>query len=1396
MSTDDATLEQDATAIAPPDERSIATGRPVPDEALERRTLERLWLTVTMLLIAFGVFAQSSGNASADTKLDLVVSPLRLLGRALHLWDPTINGGQLQNQAYGYLFPIGPFYAVTHALGVAPWEMQRGFESLILCLAFLGTYRLARRLGIDSFWPALGAGLAYALSPRALSELTSISAELMPFAALPWVVLPLVDGAAGGSPRRAAGRSGVALLFAGGVNAAATVAILPVPLLWLITRTGGPRRRALLGWWAVAVALACAWWAVPLLLLGKYSPPFLDWVESSSVTTAPTSILAVLRGTDHWEGYLGPGVWPGGWILVTGGAAIVATTAVAAIGIAGIARRRVPHALFLWSCLLLGAVVVTLGHSASIGPPAAASWRELLDGPLVPFRNIHKFDPLLRLPIAVGVGHVLAAAGTLRDREVGLWRVSWRLPARALACALVAAVGAVAIAPMWTNHLVSKQRITPEASWWAATGAWLARHSEGARALVVPGSASPAYVWGSTVDDALQPVATTPWTVRGAVPLTQPGYIRLLDSIESTLAAGAGAPDLAPLLARAGIGFVVVANDLDTLSSQSTPLLYVHATLANSPGVHLRAGFGVKVGGSLSPTVSIDAGGSVARPAVQVYSVDGWPGRASLDPLEDAVAAAGSSDALPQLVGRGLGTAQPVLFGRDGAGLPLAVRVTTDGIRRREASFAGSLTPSATMTSSQPYSQNRPQHDYLPNDPGPLSAFRYAGIADVTASSSGADGFAFLNRGDRNGPWSALDADPSSSWQSTGLGAVGQWLDVRFSRPLRPSGPARITLGTVDDGPAKLPTQVLVTTDAGTTSQAVLPLAGAPQELRLPTTPITHLRITIAAVAGGGAGASVAIASLTVPGIAPVRTLVVPSDPRSDVFAFDAAAGYRSECLELSVGTTCDPLYGRQGQEDSGIDRTFTTRGGDFVPEATVRLAGGPALDAMLDAGNPVQATASSVYSTDPRQRAGAAVDGDAATVWEAAPGDIKPVLSLALSRPRLISAVTITTPATAPVAAPLAVTIDVSGPDGTVHWHADLPADGRVLLPRAVRAARMAVRIDRATIRTSVSTVGGRSRLLPVGVGDIRIDGADPVRVTGRIRLSCLQAPSLAVDDTTVTMQIDADRADVLAGRPVRATACSDLPVHLDAGQHRVALVAGPPWSPVSITLTRSGIGLARDAPAGNLRISRWDATERAVRVDSDRAALLVVHENANAGWQATLGGHRLRAVRVDGWEQGFVVPARSHGTAQLRYAPQRGFELGLAGGLAAALALILLATMRPRRSARFVPGRPHDAQPRRVLPAVGVLMAAGLLAGWTGAVAAAAVGIAGLITARSMRPLFSAALCGGVLVVAGLVVARSEPARLFAQQNSGQVQLLCVTGLAIGAFSALWRGRSQRDE
>src|SRR4051812_40902300 len=151
------TLDRTAVEIA------VTTERPEPTVS-DRHLLERLWLATTMLGLALIVFAQSAGNAAADTKLDLVVSPLRFLRRALHLWDPIGNAGQLQNQAYGYLFPIGPFYSGLHATGMQPWVMQRAFESVIVCAAFLGTCRLARRMGVDRFGPALGAGLAYALA--------------------------------------------------------------------------------------------------------------------------------------------------------------------------------------------------------------------------------------------------------------------------------------------------------------------------------------------------------------------------------------------------------------------------------------------------------------------------------------------------------------------------------------------------------------------------------------------------------------------------------------------------------------------------------------------------------------------------------------------------------------------------------------------------------------------------------------------------------------------------------------------------------------------------------------------------------------------------------------------------------------------------------------------------------------------------------------------------------------------------------------------------------------------------------------------------------------------------------------------------------------------------------
>jgi len=1343
------------------------------------RSVERLRLLLITFCLALLVVAQSAGNTSTDTKVDLVVSPLRFLSRALRLWDPVGAAGQLQNQAYGYLFPMGPFFALTNAVGLPPWESQRFWEACLVIAAFLGSYLLSGRLGVRGFWPRVAAGLVYALAPRTLSELTSISSELLPMAALPWVVSPLVDGARGGSPRRAAARSGVALLFAGGVNAAATLAILPVPALWLLTRERGPRRRALMSWWALAMVLACAWWLIPLLLLGKYSPPFLDWIEASSTTTLPTSLLASLRGVDHWESYLGANVWPAGWIFASAPASIVATAAVAGAGLAGLAVRRIPHRLFLWATLLLGLVLVTAGHAAAVGPPGASTARSLLDGPLVAFRNVHKFDPLIRLPLAIGVGHMLAVTKLPRHAWLRVSTMRVRLPVRLLAAGAAAAIGLVAVSPALTNHLVSSQRVTAEPGWWRDAGSWLAQNSHGARALVVPGSASPVYLWGGTVDNALQPVATTPWTTRDSVPLTQAGYIRLLDAIEQIMSSGASHPELAPLLARAGIGYVVVANDLDTYKSVTTPLLFVHATLANSPGFALRASFGPLLGGSSSTSNLLDGGGNIPRKALQIYQVDGYQSLTGLLPLSGTVESTGSSDSLAQLIERGLDQNTAVLFGADAdrVTVPDAVEVTTDGIRKRQASFGNLLTKSATLTASDPYRGERRAYDYLPDQPGQLSVMSYTGIRDVTASSSGIDLLAYFNRNPLRGPWFAFDGNPSTAWGSSSLGgAVHQWLQVTFDSEIAATS-ARIQFARLVGA---LPTEIAVRTDQGTLIQAVQP-STAPQQIRMPAGSTRTVRVTVLAVADHTVGASVGIASLSVQGVTPSRSLMLPSKSSPDVLAFDAASGSRGTCVDVSQQAICDQSYTEHGEEDTALDRIFSLgAAGEYRLSATVRLSPTKLLNSLLDEGNPVRATASSVNSDDPRQRPGAAVDGDPTTTWQAAAGDQPPMLMLDLSRARAVTGITLRTDPTAPVATPSRVEVSA----GPQRWIGRVPASGVIRFARAVIARDISIRILEARPRSTTSSVDLRTRPLPSGITDVTVDAVAPLpkaSVPGLITFGCNAGVGVQIDDRSIPLRLSGPRASVLAGEPVAAEPCDSSAVALDPGTHRVQLEASRTASPVSLTFMRSGqlLGAARSSP-GSQTVKSWDATTRKVRVDVKSDALLIVRENFNAGWRATVNGHRLAAVRIDGWQQGFVVPTGVHGVVVLSYAPQGPFTVGLWIGLLAAVTVIVLAAGRARSS-------PHPAagacalRPRLLVAGLAVVV--GLLGGVYGVGALIATGTALAVLARTARgvPFWVGA---ALLILAALSVARSGVYQLFGVANSAMTQLLCLVAIVVAAI------------
>ncbi|MFZ5869598.1 MAG: alpha-(1-_3)-arabinofuranosyltransferase domain-containing protein, partial [Actinomycetota bacterium] len=200
---------------------------------------------VTGLALAALVVLPGAGRTTFDTKLDLVVDPVGFLARALSVWNPQSGLGELQNQAVGYLFPIGPFFAAGQLAGVPPWLVQRSWQALLLVGAYAGARRLIGRLGVSAGWAGWLGALAYATGPRMLTTLGPLSAEALAVTMLPWILLPLVPGRTARPPWRAAARSALGVLLLGGANATVTLAVLPLPALWLATRRPGPARRRL-----------------------------------------------------------------------------------------------------------------------------------------------------------------------------------------------------------------------------------------------------------------------------------------------------------------------------------------------------------------------------------------------------------------------------------------------------------------------------------------------------------------------------------------------------------------------------------------------------------------------------------------------------------------------------------------------------------------------------------------------------------------------------------------------------------------------------------------------------------------------------------------------------------------------------------------------------------------------------------------------------------------------------------------------------------------------------------------------------------------------------------------------------------------------------------------------
>ena len=1303
--------------------------------------MSRRWLAVVVAAALVLCFVQAPGLIAPDTKLDLTANPLRFLARAANLWNSDLPFGQAQNQAYGYLFPHGAFFLLGDAVGLPGWMTQRLWWALLLTAGFWGLLRVAETLGIGTRTSRLVAAGAFALSPRVLTTLGSISSETLPMMLAPWVLMPVIlalDGQTRGPLRILAARAGIALALMGAVNAVASLAAcLPAVIWWACHR---PNRRWLrfTGWWALASVLAVTWWAVALVLLGRISPPFLDFIESSGVTTQWTSLTEALRGTSSWTPFVAPTATAAS-SLVTQAAMVLATTLVAAGGLAGLSLRSMPARGRLVTMLLIGVVLLTAGYSGGLGSPMAHLVQTFLDGAGAPLRNVHKLEPAIRIPIALGVAHLLGRIPLPGSAPRPVWVRAVAHPEedRRMAVGVVVLTAlAVATSLAWTGRLTPPGAFRAIPDYWHQAADWLTENkAQGptpGRVLVVPGAPFATQVWGNSHDEPLQVLGESPWGVRDSIPLTPPQTIRALDSVQRLFAAGRPSEGLADTLVRQGISYVVVRNDLDPETSRSARPLLVHRAIDGSPGLQKVAEFGEKVGPGIVDGFISDSGLRPRYPAVEIYRVGpatsgtgapvGSPGAPYLVDANAVTRVAGGPESLLRIDERRRLLRQPALGpmlltgdARD-AGLSIPAGrgvIVTDTPVDRETDYGRVDDHSSAVRAT---GDRRNTYNRVPDYPAPGAAAVQGqwGGGRLSTSSSSSDATTLPNVSPASGPVAAVDTDSATAWVSNSLQpAIGQWLQIDFDRPVTN---AALTITPSATAVGAQVRRIQVSTAGGTTTMS-FDQPGKPLTVALPYGETPWVRITAVGTDDGSSGVQFGITDLAVTqydasGFAhPVdlrHTVVVPAPPAgSEVAAWDLGSGLlgRAGCADARDGVYCAASMALAPEEPVTLSRTLTVPTAmDVNATVWVRARQGPRL-ADLIAQPGAARSQGDADLIDVSGSAYAATDGDPRTSWTAAQSVVghraSPSLTVTLPGPAEVAAIRLTPSGSPLPTRPTLVAIDLGdGPQvRSLDWAGDAESRTVQLHPRMTDTIAISLLdwddvIDRTALGFDQLKPPGLAEVTALGPDGAPIAPADSAANRARlIEVPCGQGPVIGLAGRFVQTSVSATVDALLQGRPIAARTCDPVPIALRPGTQELLVSPGAAFiadgAELSGPLAEELTPAAR-APAG---VSGWQPDRRQVTMPrSPVTRVLVVPESVSPGWVAhTPDGAALTPVIVNGWQQGWVVPAGQQGTVTLSFPSNASYRAGLGFGLSLLPLLLLLALIPARRPVRAdSPARP----------------------------------------------------------------------------------------------------------
>jgi arabinofuranan 3-O-arabinosyltransferase len=1361
-----------------------------------RDTLIPLALGALAFVVAF---VQRPGLEVAETKVDLHVASGSFLRDVLSAWTPSGSLGHVFAGQYGgYLWPMGPFFALGHVLGLPDWVVGRLWIGAALALSAWGMVRLLDALGGRPRGAGhLAGGLLYMLNPYVVTYVGRTSITLLATAALPWLLLCVHRGLR--DPRGWWWPAAFALVLTstgGGVNVAVTAWLLLAPALLAVYELGwgavesGSARAFVVRLLPVA-ALASLWWVAAVLVHARYGLDFLPYTEQPGTIWSTTSLPESLRLLGFWTSYIGVGYTgtlrpfqADAGVYLGLAPVVLATLAIPALCLGSFAwTRRARYAPFFLALVLLGLLVMFVGFPEGAPLRRAATFTYNHVQAVRFLRTSYKAGPLVSLGLA-GLGALAVYA----------------LRPRLRAAALVGAAALIALAcwPLARGVGLDRQLGLPDgvpAAWRDAAHDLDRTLPQGQRAMVLPGQLFAFYDWGGTYDPILPALTDRPVATRFIVPFADLRAVDLQWTADALVSQQRAVPgQLRPLLDLMGVGAVVQGADDDRSRSGAVPA-------SSAAGVLRALGPPARAYG---PLRTVQGAAGTIEPSARLPQVRRWSvptgGMVRVLPRDGATVVDGSAQALADLAAFGaLRTDRALRYAGDLDEAALRAQaaggasfVISDSNRRRvfvAARLRGNT--GWTVPAGETLSEDSAQLDPFPRRGADAQTVAVVGgVASVHADFS--PGFAqFPERR----PFAALDGDPSTAWLADrALATDRHHLDVGFTAPRDVD---HVDLMPYSDGQGRV--------DRVAVNGRSFAVHDGWNRLNLDLRGVHSLSVQIAHVTQpptgeGGAGG---IRELRIPGVRATEALRPPllvehalhgADLRRAglTYLFDRTTGDDPSRPRVVTGTRSRGLVRDQQDGERAWARAIAPpEARAWRADAWVSVAPETpdhVLDAWTAGTGATALDGSSRFEGLGRNRASSAFDGDPRRAWIA--GWIRSRgawLQWRTPAPRTIRTLRLGRP---PVRVRFPTRVRVIA-DGRPTAPLAVAADGTIALPVPLRART--VRIEVLDAAFPPGTPGVDMTRRAVGVGEVSGDGVPHAAVQrrGRLSIACGQGPTLHLGTHVLRLRLAATAEAIDAGRPLRALGCG-APVALPAAPVTVRADAAP-WrldhvrldSPAPVSTPVAGGGRVID-PGRDGRGAR-----DGVRVAVDGPSWLVLGESYDAGWHARCDGRSLgKPVPLQGYANAWPVQ-RGCRDVSFAFAPNRALLGADVISLVACLMLLaLLVLRRPRGAAASLaplPDAPARAWPLRRALAAGV--AAGLVLGFVFALRAGAVlgPLTFLVLWRGVSARTLALLAGAVLlvVVPALHLAVGLPDEGY--DTNYAVQRIAEHWLAVGAVCAL---------